>query len=121
MALRLLLFCRYLVLRLFDVPYSCLDVIKISWSAADVGGKCEECAIILEVSESACVLHTNTALPAGAPITLKVEGNRLPAQVSSVEQDEFGSYLTITLTEPWFPALYEPAYLSNQLNQRTHH
>ena len=93
------------------MQYSCLDGIKVCW-ITDTGDGRAECAIVLEVSESACVLHTTTALNPGKSITLKIdEDHQLPAEVIDLEQDDFGCYLSVRTTKPWFPDVYQPAYL----------
>lgn len=93
------------------MQFSCLDGIKVCW-ITDTGDGRTECAIVLQVSESTCVLHTTSALNPGKSITLKIdEDHQLPAEVYGIEQDDFGCYLSVRTTKPWFPDAYIPSYL----------
>jgi hypothetical protein len=89
---------------------SCLDLLRFQWKSG-TGEQLEDDGNMLEVWRSGCLIHTDQEIPIGTPVTISAGGSRIDAQVQGNEHDEFGYYVELRTTRPWFPNRYRPAYV----------
>lgn len=101
-----------------DTHHSCMDVVPVSWSASSDGSPLSlmerqqtACGILLEIWHSGGVLHVDEPIPRGTLVSLTVGGQHFRAEVQDYETDEFGCYLRLKTSEPWFPMRYQPSEL----------
>jgi hypothetical protein len=92
--------------------FSCLDVLPISWMSGS-GTQQRVCGTLLEVWPSGGVLQIDEPIAKGGAFMIALPGALLEARVESYDQDEYGYYLRFGVTDPWFPANYQPPYLMN--------
>ena len=94
-----------------ESAHSCLDLLKVIWTS-EAGDVRDTYAILLEISRTGGILHVDESIAAGSLITIHLDSERaVTAQVERYEQDEFGVYLYVQMTTPWFPLHYFPPYM----------
>src|SRR5437660_6863755 len=92
----------------------CLDMLRVNWETPAGAKTHSECAILLEIWSSGGLFQTGSAIPEGSPVIIAAASGAVHAHVSRCEQDDYGFIVQIAVDSPegWFPAAYNPAYLS---------
>ena len=95
-----------------DDRYLGLDLLRVV-----AGQHLSECAILLEIWKSGCLLLTSKAIVVGAGLDICLETGAVHATVDSCQQDAYGFVIGVTVNLPdgWFPDVYYPTNLLPKL------
>ena len=101
-----------------EINHQCLDLLEITWFS-DSGEQSEEFAALLEISRSGGILHTDCPIADGTRIRIRLDQtSAVDAEVEGYEQDQYGWYLKVKTTQPWFPNLFQPAFALSTASER---
>ena len=91
-----------------DERYLGLDLLRVV-----AGQHLSECAILLEIWKSGCLLLTSKPITAGAGLDICLESGAVHATVDSCQQDPYGFVVGVTVNVPggWFPGVCHPTNL----------
>jgi len=102
-----------------QIHYDCLDLCDFSWHgtrASNVAGS--ESAILLEVWHAGGLFQTTQAVPKRAKVLIGAasSGEQVAGSVQSCREDAYGFLVEVHVSNPakWFPAVYQPPYLTRQ-------
>lgn len=94
-----------------ETAHTCLDLLRISWGADELEPK-ETVGTLLEVSRTGGLLHIDEGIAPGTKLKVYLpDDHQIEAEVQSFEQDEFGYYIALQISDAWFPVQYWPAYM----------